>query len=448
MKQYYICILLFLLISEIGLPYDSLPPLPDPFDVKLKLTIPEEKLSVIDTAEISLLGGLAWSPHKLNFGYPTGGEATIPVRFQNKFLLFYGNYLSDLDYEIFHSFSARILSNIPIRTSFFLSSLSFERKSRFSAYFENVSISNWSAHSVFFGVLNPKFTFRFSRFFRSNHNYFYYFNLQNDCIIPTFLGNIDLAGGVLTQSNTSFIGFANLSDHIILNELNFLKPKITWWFADRNLMLGADFGTRIGKTLTIFQFTWNDKQITNLDTLYADAGPFGVNEALKYPTSNWSIKTSVRIDNQEINLSLRADTNQIHYVRPESLLYPENSRQRSKLVSIELKNSVGIFKNRLISEFDIGELSLVPVFRISNYLTLLVKNFVFNFKAELLGMRKFVNRDLEPNFRLNSDFTYCHSFFKLRLGCNNILGSGLEIYPDHLDNNRKIFLELLVTKTF
>lgn len=447
MKQYVFYIVLSLLIAEIGLSLDSLPPLPDPYDIKLKITIPEEELNVTDTAKISLFGGFAWSPSKFNFGYPGGGQAIIPIRFRNKFLLFYGNYLSDIDYEPFQYYSAFILSNIPVRKSFFSNSLSFERKSRFSAYFDNIATSNWSVHPTFFGELNPKFTFRFSRFARYTHNYFYYFNLQNDCIIPTFLGNFDLAGGVVTQSKTSFIGFASLFDHIILYELNFFKPKVTWWFTNNNLTMGADFGARIRKVLTTLQFAWNDRQIMNFDALYNDAGPFGVTEVLKYPVNIWSIKTSVRFNQQEINLSLRADTNQINYVSRDSLLYPENSKPSSKFIGIELQNTLGIFKNRLISEFNIGELSLVPIFTISNNLTLLVNDFDIDFNIEIIGKRKFANRDLKPNFRLNSYLTYSRSFYKLRLGFANILGSGLEVCPNYLDKNRKIFLEILVTKT-
>jgi hypothetical protein len=261
------------------------------------------------------------------------------------------------------------------------------------------------------------------------------------------LGNIDLAGAILTQSKTSFTGFASLSDHVILYELNFFKPKITWWFTDHNLTLGADFGARIRKTLTTVQFAWNDRQIMNFDTLYNDAGPFRVNEVLKYPVNIWSIKTSVRINQQEINLSLRADTNQINYISADSLLYPANSQPSSKYIGIELQNTLGIFQNRLITEFNIGGLSLVPIFTISNNLALLFKNFVFNLNPEIIGKRKFANRDLKPAFRLNSNLTYSRSFYKLRLGFNNILGSGFEVYPNYLDKNRKIFLEILATKT-
>lgn len=440
-------LVLSFLISEIGLAFDSLPPLPNPYDIKLKITLPEEQLNVTDTAEIALIGGFAWSPPKLNFGYPAGGQAIIPVRFQNKFLLFYGNYLSDIDFEPFRYFSAYILLNVPVRKSFFSNSLSLERKSRFATYFDNIATSNWSVHPTFFGEVNPKLTFRFSRFARYAHNYFYYFNLQNDFIIPTFIGNFDLAGSILTQSKTSFTGFASLADHITLYELNFFKPKVTWWFNGHNLTLGADFGARIKKVLTTLELAWHDRQIMNFDTLYNDAGPFSVNETLKYPVNIWSIKTSVRINQQEFKLSLRTDTNQINYSSADSLLYPGNSEKSSKFIGIELQNTLGSFKNHLITEFNIGGLSLVPIFTISNNLALLFKNFVFNLNPEIMGKRKFANGDLKPVFRLNSYLTYSRSFYKLRLGFDNIFGSGFEVYPNYLDKNRKIFLEILVTKT-
>jgi hypothetical protein len=447
MKHHIPYVVLFLLLSEIGLAFDSLPPLPNPLDIKLRITIPEEELNVTDTAEIALFGGFAWSPQKFNFGYPYGGQAIIPVRFQNKFLLFYGSYLADIDYEPFRYFSAYILLNVPYRQSFFSNSISLARKSRFATYFDNIAASNWSVVPTFFGEVNPKFTFRFSRFARYTHNYFHYLNLQNDFIIPTFVGNFDLAGSILTQSKIPFIGFASLADHIILYELNFFKPKVTWWFTDNDLSLGADFGTRIKKVIATLQFAWNDRQLMNFDTLYNDAGPFQVDEAIKYPVNLWSIKASVHFNRQEINLSLRADTNQINYVSPDSLFYPENSDKNSQFIGIGLQNTLGSFKNHLITEFNLGGLSLVPVFTISDNLTLSINDFAINLNPEIIGKRKFANQDLNPAFRLNSYFTYSHSFFKIRLGFANIFGSSLEVYPKYLDKNRKVFLEILTTKT-
>jgi hypothetical protein len=298
------------------------------------------------------------------------------------------------------------------------------------------------------GELNPQFGFRFARFFRHSSHQFLTFTLQNDYIIPTFLGNFDLAAALLTQSHTSFVWFANLSDHIVLNDLIFIKPKVTSWFSDRKLAVGIDFGIRIGKALSIFQFACNNKQLISFDSLYADAGPFRINQALRYPSETWLAKVSIQLGKQEVGLSFRSEENQIHYVQSESLFYPENSNQESKALSLELKNSVLLLNNRIGVKLNSGRLSLLPAFVISDYLTLHSQYLDFSLNNEILGKRHFGNQTIGADFRLSSDLTYHHSFFELTLGVKNILGSSWKVYPNYIDNHRKIFLEFSIINIF
>lgn len=448
---------------------DSLPPLPNPYDLELKLTLPEEKLKLTDTAEFILLGGITHSSSDLNFGKPFNSKLVIPIRWRNKFLLLYGNYLIDTDYELYRLFATQISFYFPIRTAFFKNSLSLERKDRLLAYFERMIISHWSVHPFFFGELNPKFDFHFSRFSRYRSYLLYKLWGQNDYIIPTIIGNLGFTSAFLIQSKTYPIGLVGLFDHIILKELTFLKPKISYWFGAKssnflrttdspNITFGVEFGTQIKKILTLFQFACNERQLFDFDSIYTDVGPLLVKQSLCYPISQLMIKISILTANHELSLCARFDKDQVHWVQSDSggrlLYYPANSGQKSAYFNWQLKNSISGFlsanfsgQNRLILELNPGGLSLVPVLTFSDCLTLIFKKFGFMLSGQLIGTRECGGCKLNPVFRLDTDLFYSHSFFQVKGGCRNVLKTDWEVYPNYKDKSRKIFVELSIYKT-
>lgn len=435
------------LLLAINHNFDSLPPLPNPYDVELRLTIPEEKLIIVDTIELFISGGMAVAGQSTQFFYPLKGEIKIPWRKRDKFFLLGGNYLSDIDYGSFYNFKIFGFSYIPIRRAFFDNSLSVERKSRAKTFYDNIAFDHWSVHPVFLGELNPKFIARLSRF--STLNYFYYFDCRNDYFMPTGLGNFSQGLRFLIQTNTSITGMADLSDYIILKEFILIKPKITWWFIDQLTSASVDFGARIRQSLITYQFVLNDKSILPFDTLYCDAGPFQVSSELTYPIRNWSMLASWRLKNQGFNLRLSEATNQIHYiVTPESLIMPENSGKKSKAIGIDIKNALGGFKNYLTIEFNLTNLSLTPSYKISDCLNFSLKRFQFILNSSLIGRRRFNNYELKPNFRLNTEFNYSYSFANFGIGFHNILGSVWEVYPFTQDTRRKLFLQVRIYKNF
>jgi len=433
---------------------DSLPPLPNPYDLELKLTRPREKLKLADTAELSLLGGLVYSSP---MRFALKNKLVVPIRFRNKFLLLAGGYISDIDYEPYRSLVA--LGNLwsalsSTRNAFFKNSLALERKDRLSAFFERIIFTHWSVHPFFFGELNPQLDFRFSRYFRYRHYPFYNLQGQNNYIIPTVIGNLGVAGAFLIQSNTTPIGSVRAFDHIILKEFVFLKPQIGYWFDDRILSFGVNSGARIKKTVVFFQFAYNEKQLLSFDSIYSDVGPLRVQGSLHYPIDQLSLKISILTNNQEIGLCARFDKNQIHFVPSDSagelLFYPENSGRKSAYFNLIALNNLRIalssLENRLMLELNPNELSLVPIWAFSDYLTVSVKQFGFTLQGELIGERKCAGHKLNPVFRLDcfvqNTLYLRRSSIVLKIGFQNILGTVWEVYPDYKENHRKLLLEV------
>ncbi len=425
---------------------DSLPPLPDLSDLTLKFPLPKESFTRADTSRFLVSGGL-FQPIK-SFDWFFNGAALIPLHWQNKFFSFYSNCRSDIDYEPFWFFSAAINSNLPIRHSLLTNHLSFECKKRANVNYENLSLLNWSIHPIALGELDLKFRFRVARFFLTEGYQFYNLSLQNDYLVPTRLGDFGLGGSFLIQKRTDPLLLFNLFHHIIPKKLITLKPYFGW-STDRNFTFGITLGSKVGKATGLLQFSYNDKQLISLDSIYRDAGPFKINETLHYPISQYRLSGLVRVNNQEFNFSLRFDTNQIHIVQSQSLLRSENSLKKSANLRIELKNSLpSLIKSWLIAEVNWGNLSLTPVWVISFHPSVFYKNFSWQLTGELVGKRKLADRELKPVFRTNGSFSYSISTFRLSLGCNNIFESNWEIYPNYFDKYRKIFLQLEAIKIF
>jgi hypothetical protein len=438
---------LFTILHQNILAQESLPPLPDPYDVRLKWTLPREQPYLKDTARISLQGGFYWSDNLSQPGYQMSAQASIPLSFRNKFFLLSGIYSSDIDYDKYRFYSGRIISIVPIRVSLLSNELSINRKSRVSTYCENIIASGSIISPIFLGELNPRFLVRYAQFYRHNHNDFFYFKVSNDYIIPTSIGSFDLAPTLFLQSHVSTKWLIGLSDNIILSDFIFLKPKIDWQPLDQTLSFGSDFGARIGEALNILNIIFNQPQYTNFDSLYADAGPFQINKSLLYPKNNWSTKASIRFRKHTLDLSLQSIDYRINYRQVDSLFYPENSLKRSLAIIFNLNNKFWLAENLFRLKFNTGQLSLVPDFLLFEQIIINRKPFSLALTAEVIGNRKCDNLTLGSKARFNTTVSYHHSFFDVKFEVNNILETSWEFYSNYVDNNRKLLLEITVLKT-
>ena len=444
---YLIIILVFIIHPPNLLAQESLPPLPDPYDVRLKWTLPQEQPYLKDTARISLQGGFHWSNHLSRPGYQMSVQTTVPLSFRNKFFLLSGSYSSDIDYDKYRFYSGRIISIIPIRVSLLSNELSINRKSRVSTFYENIVTSGSMISPIFLGELNPKFEFRGARLFRHNHHDFFSLKISNDYIVPTSIGSLDLASTLFLQSHVLTNWLIRISDNIILSDFIFLKPKIDWHFFEHTLSFGSDFGVRIGEVLNVFNIILNQPQYINFDSLYADAGPFQINKSLRYPKNNWSTKASIHFRKHKIDFSLQSFDYRINYRQADSLYYPDNSPKRSLAIIFNSNNEFWLAENQLGLKFNTGQLSLVPDFLLLEQITINLKPFAFDFTTEIMGNRKYDNLTLEPKARFNVAISYRQSFIGVTFRTNNILGTSWKFYPNYTGNYRKVSLEITVLKT-
>ncbi len=439
--------IIYTIIPQNIFAQENLPPLPDPYDVRLKWTLPQEQPYVKDTVTISLQGGFHWSNQLSQLGYQMSAQTSIPLSFHNNYVLLSGCYSSDIDYEKYRFYSGRLISIIPIRVSLLSNELSINRKNRFSTHYENIIASGSIISPIFLGELNPQFLVRYAEFYRNKNYDFFSLTVSNDYIVPTSIGSFDLTANLFLQSHVSTNWSIGLSNNIILSDFIFVKPNIDWQSLDQTFSFGSEFGVRIGEVLNIFNFIVNQPQFINFDSLYDDAGPFQINNSLRYPKNNWSTKASVHFRKHKMDLSLQSIDFRINYHRVDSLFYPENNLKRSLAIIFNLNNKFWVIENNFDIQFNTGQLSLVPDFLLQEQIIMNLKPFRLVLAADIIGKRKCDNLTLEPKTRINTAVSYHHSFFDVKFGVNNILGTSWVFYPNYVDNNRKLLLEITILKT-
>ena len=449
MKLFFsIIIIALVILTNSGIALDSLPPLPEPFNVRLKWSLPQEKSQLTDTGKISLLFGLHQPGQNSDFGYLGAVQAGIPLFFQNNYFRFAGGFYSDIDYLRFHQYQGQIIVNLPVRESFLVGELAAFRKNRGSNYYQNVNASGSMISPIFYGELNPQFNFHYGQFLRQNRHHILALDLKQDYIFPTLVGDFDLGTHLFIQSKSSLVWSADLADNIVLDNSIFIKPKIAWYFIDNYPGFGIEFGARIGKTISIFQFNYNEPRLINLDSLYDDAGPFMLNDSLKYPKTVWSAKVSGKFENHQFGLKLRRFHDQIYYSQAESLFMPENYNRGSTVLELDIKNVFNLFENHFSFEFNPEGISLIPYISVLAQLTFKWKRFRAILISEIIGKRNYDSNELEPNAPFSAEIGYRYSFFEVKLGLRNIFESTLEIYPNYIDRHRKLYLETSIIKAF